>query len=120
MRERFISYLRNREIHHKEINGLIVFSVNSLNYVFEDQERDPNYFRLMLPGVGKWNDENIQIITDLNWDFKVAKLIKTGEYLTISAESFVYSEVNIDVLFNRIITLLGDVIPGTYKKRGQQ
>ena len=113
--EEFISYLDKnglKYISYKESETLS-FSLNNLNYLFQWQERDPNYFRFALPNIenAPIGNDRLAIINELIASFKVAKAITIeGGNLWLVAETFVYSSENIESLFARMIFLLGQII----------
>jgi len=111
----FISYLNKnglKYVLYKESETLY-FSLNNLNYLFQWQEQDLNYFRIALPNVDNppLSTERTGIINQLIAGYKVAKAITMEDgHLWLVAESFVYSLDNIDKLFARMIYLLGQII----------
>ena len=89
------------------------FSLNNLNYLFQWQERDPNYFRIALPNIENSPIDNNRstIVNQLIAGFKVAKAITMEDgNLWLVAETFIYSSENIESLFARMIFLLGQII----------
>ena len=111
----FISYLDKnglKYVSYKE-SGTLSFSLNNLNYLFQWQERDPNYFRIALPNIesAPISNDRMNIINQLVASFKVAKAITMeDDNLWLVAETFVYSSDNVDSLFARMIYLLGQII----------
>lgn len=111
----FISYLDKnglKYVSYKE-SGTLSFSLNNLNYLFQWQERDPNYFRIALPNIesAPISNDRMNIINQLVASFKVAKAITMEDgNLWLVAETFVYSSDNVDSLFARMIYLLGQII----------
>lgn len=110
----FISYLNKnglKYVLYKESETLS-FSLNNLNYLFQWQEQDLNYFRIALPNVDNppLSTERTGIINQLVAGYKVAKAITMNDgNLWLVAESFIYSSDNIDKLFARMIYLLGQI-----------
>lgn len=111
----FISYLDKnglKYVSYKE-SGTLSFSLNNLNYLFQWQERDPNYFRIALPNIesAPISNDRMNFINQLVASFKVAKAITMEDgNLWLVAETFVYSSDNVDSLFARMIYLLGQII----------
>lgn len=111
----FISYLDKnglKYVSYKESETLS-FSLNNLNYLFQWQDRDPNYFRIALPNIDNSpiNNDRQSIINQLIAGFKVAKAITMEDgNLWLVAETFVYSSENVESLFARMIYLLGQII----------
>lgn len=110
----FISYLNKnglKYVLYKESETLS-FSLNNLNYLFQWQEQDLNYFRIALPNVDnpQLSTERTGIINQLVAGYKVAKAITMNDgNLWLVAESFIYSSDNVDKLFARMIYLLGQI-----------
>ena len=119
--EEFISYLDKnglKYVRYKESETLS-FSLNKLNYLFQWQERDPNYFRIALPNIENLpiSNEKLTIVNQLIAGFKVAKAITMDDgNLWLVAETFVYSSENLENLFARLIFLLGQIIE-EYRER---
>ena len=119
--EEFISYLDKnglKYVRYKESETLS-FSLNNLNYLFQWQERDPNYFRIALPNIENLpiGNEKLTIVNQLIAGFKVAKAITMDDgNLWLVAETFVYSSENLENLFARLIFLLGQIIE-EYRER---
>jgi hypothetical protein len=113
--EEFISYLDKNGLKYVSYNQseTLSFSLNNLNYLFQWQESDPNYFRIALPNIenSPINNERQAIINQLIAGFKVAKAITMDDgNLWLVAETFVYSSENLEKLFARMIYLLGQII----------
>jgi len=88
----------------------ITFKLKDLNYVFYYEEKDSNYFRIVLPNIFELTEENkdklTRVINDLNLLYKVVKLIILNDKnVWITADSFVYSRDNIERLFRRLIAV---------------
>lgn len=118
-------FLRKRGIVASDTErGRLSFSVNSLNYIFEFFENDPFFFRLWLPKITnkcQAYDNMSNDIQRLNRNFKVAKIIvQENNELWIVADQFVYSTIQIDYLFERIIQAMGDMINEYHQLENQQ
>lgn len=110
----FISYLNKNGLKYDLYKGseTLSFSLNNLNYLFQWQKQDLNYFRIALPNVDNppLSTERTGIINQLVAGYKVAKAITMNDgNLWLVAESFIYSSDNIDKLFARMIYLLGQI-----------
>lgn len=119
--ESFISYLDKNGLKYElyRESETLSFNLNNLNYLFQWQERDKNYFRIALPNIESIpvSPNKISIIDEIIDNYKVAKAIKmTDGNLWLVAESFVYSLESIDNLFARMIYLLGQIIDEYRKK----
>ena len=110
----FISYLNKNGLKYVlyKDSETLSFSLNNLNYLFQWQEQDLNYFRIALPNVDnpQLSTERTGIINQLVAGYKVAKAITMNDgNLWLVAESFIYSSDNVDKLFARMIYLLGQI-----------
>lgn len=91
----------------------VTFTLNGLNYLFVYDNSDKYYFRLILPNIYTITDDKprcVDIINNLNKDFKVAKTFVIDNRIWVSVEQFAYSNENISFLFERCISLLESVI----------
>ena len=109
--EKFKNYLVSKNIDFNTINEeMIHFKTNELDYVFQIDDRDKPYFRLIVPNLLAINDQNkAQIrgyIADMNVEFKIGKMVEVNHSLWLTAEMFVYSFLGIEPLFERLIVLL--------------
>ena len=97
-------FLKKRGIEVDEKgSGALIFSVNNLRFLFQVFEPDLNFFRLSLPSINNNTKAYEQLhdeIQQLNRDYKVAKIIEQDNHsLWIIADQFVYSTIQIDMLF---------------------
>ena len=110
----FERYLKQKSLKYKFLDNSkgISFSLNGLNYLFQTQEGDSNYFRIILPNIDdNLDDSKRKIINELNTKYKVSKIIELQEErIWIVADAFVYSVEGIHELFSRMINLLDEVI----------
>ncbi len=116
----FQSYLSSIGVKAKEESDIFIsFENNGLQYLFLTDNTDPYYFRLILPNIASISEENrskiTQVVNASNSKFKVAKTIILEDKVWVSAEQFVYSNDNINDLFNRSLQLLETVI-GDFRK----
>ena len=94
----------------------VSFTLNGLNYIFVHDNSDKYYFRLILPNIYTITDDKedksrcLDIINELNRDFKVAKTFVIDNRIWVSVEQFAYSNENISLLFERCIYLLERII----------
>lgn len=115
MRTQFIDFLASRGASNVDFrDDKVTFSLNGLNYIFVYNESDRHYFRLILPNISpsitEENPRHEQIINEINRDYKVAKAFVVNDRIWISVEQFVYSNENINFLFDRCISLLPRII----------
>lgn len=108
-------FLKNRGIKvNDETSGSFSFSVNGLNFICNTNDKDPYFLRLTLPRINRPEvtlsemDEEIQ---RLNRIFKVAKIVKgADDFLWIYADTFIYSTDQIDLLLDRLLHAMTDMI----------
>lgn len=110
-----LEFLKKRGIVAEEKeHGTLTFSVNNLNFIFQTFEPDPFFFRLSLPQINqKENAFNFlsKDIQKLNVSFKVAKIVEMeNNTLWVIADQFVFSTNKIDLLFDRLIQAMSDMI----------
>lgn len=107
----FIDYLNSISAKfEKEGDSVISFEKNKLNYMFVCDEKDPYYFRLILPNILKISSENkeraSEVMNQMNSQIKVAKAVVVDDGIWVSVEQFAYSLDKINNLFNRSIQVL--------------
>lgn len=111
MQSRFIQYLTLKNLtFQNNVEEQISFQFDGLNYIFVYDNSDSNFFRLLLPNIYSIEKERSIydiLINDFNSMYKVVKAIITSQnQIWLSVEQFVYSEDNIDLLFERSVMLL--------------
>lgn len=84
------------------------FIYNGLFFVFIYEENDPNYVRLILPGIASRNE-----ITDIenalnkyNSNYKTLKMTILNDNILLSVEQFIYSKERVNEMFARMINVL--------------
>ena len=107
----FKQFLTSKNIDFKnDVEEQITFQLGGFNYLFICEKSDVNYFRIILPNVFQIvaeREKYEKLINEINHKFKVAKTYITGnDMIWIAAEQFVYSNENIDFLFERCVVLL--------------
>ena len=108
-------FLKKSGINANDVgNGRLLFSVNSLNFIFDSSDNDPHFLRLALPQINRQevSVENVeQQIYQMNRNYKVTKIVRNNDgTLWILADAFVYSTDNVEPLFVRLIQALTDMI----------
>ena len=112
-------FLKKRGINaQQEGAGSMRFSLNGLNFLCYTNDSDPFFLRLTLPRINKvdapidrLNDE----IQQLNYNYKVARIVKGNDgNLMILADLFVYSTENADLVFDRLIQAMTQMIGDYY------
>lgn len=115
MLNKFINFLKNKSIEASSIDlESISFNYNGLNYVFTHEKADPFYFRILLPRVYKLEDDAQRwekFMNDLNWRYRVVKAYELKEdtnenIIWLSFEQYVYTEDNVNRLFDKAIESL--------------
>lgn len=111
MKQKLIDYLDKLGISQHTSNDLVTFSMNQLNFVCKFMPDDPCYIRIMLPRIDNRDVKELRdVIADINRSFKVARIVEIEDKPWIIADSFVYSNENVEILIGRLIRLLTDVI----------
>ena len=108
-------FLKKRGIKaNDEISGSFSFSVNGLNFICDTNDNDPYFLRLTLPRINRPDAllaEMAEDIQRLNRMFKVAKIVKGADnFLWIYADTFIYSSDQIDLLIDRLLQAMTDMI----------
>lgn len=89
---------------------IIVFKYKGLFYFFVTEEGDPFYFRLVMPTILKVDAANreriLELINEMNLKYKIAKMtIFEDSTVWLFIEQFVYTDENIDKLFDRVLAI---------------
>jgi hypothetical protein len=92
-------------------DGDVMFKKEGLSYFIFPDGNDPQYFRIVLPGIWKIEDETERLHALTACDFatsktKVAKIITVNEYVRVTAELFVNKPEDFKPLFNRCISAI--------------
>lgn len=108
-------FLKNRGIKpNDETSGSFSFSVNGLNFICDTNDKDPYFLRLTLPRINRPEAllaEMTEDIQRLNRMFKVAKIVKGADnFLWIYADTFIYSTDQVDLLLDRLLQAMTDMI----------
>lgn len=113
MQSKFIQYLSSKNLaFQNNVEEQITFQSEGLNYLFVYDSSDPNYFRMLLPKIFEIAEDSAEnkyssIINEFNSTYKVVKaFISSDNQIWLSVEQFVYSEENIELLFERCVMLL--------------
>lgn len=112
----FQSFLDRRNINAKfvdEEHTALQFYLYGINYVFVYRaNEDPTYIRILVPNVeavGGQNENDICKLYNLTNSYKVGKAYIFNEQVWFCADSFVYNRDNVDLLFDRLISVLKDM-----------
>lgn len=120
MQSKFIQYLSSKNLaFQNNVEEQITFKYENLNYLFVYDSSDSNFFRLLLPNIysieNNTNECN-EIVNNFNYTYKVVKAIVTStNQIWLSVEQFVYSEENIELMFERCVMLLKATISLIHK-----
>lgn len=111
MQTKFIQYLASKTLSFQtNVEDQVSFQYDGLNYLFVNDSSDSNFFRLLLPNIYIIEDNRDkcdEIINNFNYTYKVVKAVVTStNQIWLSVEQFVYSEENVELLFERCIMLL--------------
>lgn len=98
-----------------QANDIILFGKNGLNFVFTyNKNNDSNYFEIILPYIDDFNrsnQEQFELLLSLNKDYKTGKVIIDKEnHITLSFEQYVFSDLNINKLFEQAVGCLESMI----------
>lgn len=98
-----------------QANDVILFGKNGLNFVFTyNKNNDSNYFEIILPYIDDFDQSNqkqFELLLSLNKDYKTGKvIIETENHITLSFEQYVFSDLNINKLFEQAIGCLESMI----------
>ena len=120
MLSRFIQYLSSKSLSFQNnAEDQVSFQYDGLNYLFVYDSSDSNFFRLLLPNISGIEDNRgkyDEIVNNFNYSYKVVKAIVTpNNQIWLSVEQFVYSEENIELLFERCVMLLKATISLIHK-----
>ena len=117
MIQAFRDYLERQDISSSFINDehtLLTFDVDDVHYLFYyRRDLDPSYIRIMIPNIASTDINDAQVVTDLfnfSQGYKVGKAIIENNQLWLTAESFVFTQENVDRLFNRLLAVLRDML----------
>lgn len=90
----------------------ISFIYNRLFYIFIYEGSDPNYVRLILPGIAVVSEiKNIaEVLNRYNSNYKAIKMTTLNENILLSVEQFIYSEERVNEMFARMINVLESAI----------
>jgi hypothetical protein len=90
----------------------ISFIYNRLFYIFIYEASDPNYVRLILPGIAAVSEiKNIEnVLNEYNSNYKAIKMTTLNENILLSVEQFIYSEERVNEMFARMINVLESAI----------
>ena len=124
MQSKFIQYLSSKSLpFQNNVEDQVSFQYDGLNYLFVNDSSDSNFFRLLLPNIYSIEEDSAkkdrcdEIINNFNYTYKVVKAIVTSQnQIWLSVEQFVYSDENIDMLFERCVMLLKATIELFQKK----
>ena len=111
MKDLFIRYLKSEGITFSIVsNTLLTFQYSRINFLFEYNIEDPSFFRLIVPNID--NEDTIteeirERVCVISASYKVGKcLIVNNNQVWLTAEAFLFSKENIAPMFQRMITLL--------------
>lgn len=90
-------------------DGDIRFKYEGVNLYFSVDENDQSFFRLIMPGIYKIENNRGKVLEAINTvtrDFKVLKAFLVDEYLWLSVEIFIDSTPELEDFFPRCMGLL--------------
>lgn len=112
----FILFLKGANLPFEIRNTeTIAFDYHNLHFLFRyNKEQDANYFQILLPRIQRIdNSTDWEALAQLNTQIKVVKSISIANQegegsssLWLSCEQFIYSDLEVDYLFKRMIDAL--------------
>ncbi len=90
-------------------DGDIHFKFEGVNLYFTVDQNDQRYFRLIMPGIYKLENNREKVLEAINAtcrDMKVLKAYLVGEFLWLSVELFIDSTPELEDFFPRCMGLL--------------
>ena len=116
MTQAFQNYLANKDIQSSYINDdqtVLRFDINNVHYLFYyRQDADPTYIRIMIPNIANVDENNVgEILTllRLSQSYKVGKALIENGQLWLATDAFIYTRENINLVFDRLISVLNDM-----------
>lgn len=92
---------------------MIEFSIDGLHFLFiYIASEDPYYIRIVLPNAGQINgqdNDEIKMLYDISTSYKVGKAYVYNGQVWFSTEAFVYNREGLEMLFQRMISVLKDM-----------
>lgn len=90
-------------------DGDLNFQLHYLNYIFESDDEDKNWFRLTLPYIYEVEEKDdvlsiMYAINQINMSLKCVKCFMSGNWLHVSIESFVCTNEEFDKIFHRSVS----------------
>ena len=122
---RFLDFITKKGASNIERKAdFLTFKYNNHFYIFSyDPQSDSNFIRLILPDIEPSDtiDESVRkTMIEVSTEYKVIKVVEVEEKVWLSAELFVFSTENIDVLFQRILDLMENALNIYHEKRKEQ
>lgn len=125
IKEYFLQYLSEINANIKETdNETIVFDYENLTFLAIFDKDDINYMRLMLPSIAEVNEKTDNIIlyksiNNYNSKYKTVKTIVTDGCVWLSAEQFIYSTENVNVMFSRLIQTMREIVTRYWEEKNK-
>lgn len=90
--------------------GDLNFKLHYLNYIFESDDEDKNWFRLTLPYIYEIEEKDdmlsiMQAINQTNMSLKCVKCFMSGNWVHVSIESFIGINEVFEEIFHRSISI---------------
>lgn len=97
-----------------EHRSMIEFTIGDINYVFMYRaEEDPTYIRILLPNAGlvpEQSPETLREVYSLTNSFKLGKAFIQNGQMWFVTEAFIYDRENLTPLFQRMLSVLRDML----------
>lgn len=92
-----------------DADGDIHFKYEGVNLYFSNDDRDPSFFRLFMPGIYQLEGNRVKVLEAINTvsrDLKAIKAFLVDDMLWLSIELFLDSTPEIDDFFPRCMEIL--------------
>ena len=91
-------------------NGNIVFKYQMATFLYIENDEDPSFFQLSMPGIFDVTDDNRDAVliaaNQVNKSYKVAKVIVTNDDVWILTECMLDSTPELDDIVPRFLDIL--------------
>lgn len=108
----YLDFLRDRGFEPRiDDDGDVVFQKEGMVYVLMAEEKDPRFFRLLMPAFWRVDSDversrALEAINEISLKFKIAKLAIVRERVVAMAEMWMDLERDLDKEFSRITSSL--------------
>ena len=116
IQEKYTSFLQGKDISSKiDSDGDVQFKYKDRTYFIEADEKDPNYFRLVMANI--WpiesEEERTQVLRAVdiaNSKIKVAKIYMVRDNVWVGVEGFMSEPDDYEAYFDRCLNVIGECV----------